>query len=103
MTTLHDETIQGLKDTLLWRRDALNKMLNTIAPFDAAKAKELLPTLNAIDAAIAARDGKASKRKIVQISNSDIDVVALCNDGTLWAVSNTGWICYNPIPQHPIP
>lgn len=41
-----------------------------------------------------------TKRKIIQLSqDADGDMVALCNDGTVWYIKKGGWGQFEPIPQ----
>ena len=38
-------------------------------------------------------------RKVVQISNAEHDIAALCDDGTVWVGTDRGWVKLPPIPQ----
>lgn len=38
-------------------------------------------------------------RKIMQCGFWDQELIALCDDGTLWSMANSGWRKLEPIPQ----
>ena len=39
------------------------------------------------------------QRKVVQISNAEHDIAALCDDGTIWTLGAEAWRKLPPIPQ----